>query len=319
MSNPMETTSKKIFVAGGRGLVGSAIIRCLKDQGYANILAPAHAELDLMDQNAVNLYFEKNKPERVFLAAAKVGGIMANSTYPADFIYQNLMIQNSLIHQSYLHGVQKLLFLGSSCIYPRECDQPIREEYLMTGPLESTNSPYAIAKIAGIEMCWAYNLQYKTHFIPVMPTNLYGPNDNFDYETSHVLPALIRKFHEAKEKNLDFVTVWGTGSPKREFLHVEDLARACVFLMETDAAAKLDLKKLLVNIGTGKDLSIAELALLVKQVVGFNGDIIYDRSKPDGTPQKLLDISVLNSLGWTSQVSLEEGIHTTYKWFLENY
>ena len=312
----METDSKKIFVAGGRGLVGLAIIGCLKDKGYFNILAPSHEELDLMDQNLVNLYFEKEKPEIVFLAAAKVGGIVANSTYPADFIYQNLMIQNSLTHQSYVHGVEKLLFLGSSCIYPRDCDQPIKEKYLMTGPLEPSNSPYAIAKIAGIEMCWAYNRQYNTHFIPVMPTNLYGPNDNFDYETSHVLPALIRKFHEAKKNNLDSVTVWGTGTPKREFLHVDDLARACVFLMET-AATKLDLKKPLINIGTGKDLSIADLALLVKQVVGFNGDIIYDRSKPDGTPQKLLDVSVLTSLGWTSQVPLKEGIQMTYKWFLK--
>jgi len=316
MSKHMETDSKKIFVAGGRGLVGLAIIGCLKDKGYFNILAPSHEELDLMDQNAVNLYFEKEKPEIVFLAAAKVGGIVANSTYPADFIYQNLMIQNSLIHQSYVHGVGKLLFFGSSCIYPRDCDQPIKEKYLMTGPLEPSNSPYAIAKIAGIEMCWAYNRQYNTHFIPVMPTNLYGPNDNFDYETSHVLPALIRKFHEAKKNNLDSVTVWGTGTPKREFLHVDDLARACVFLMET-AATKLDLKKPLINIGTGKDLSIADLALLVKQVVGFNGDIIYDRSKPDGTPQKLLDVSVLTSLGWTSQVPLKEGIQMTYKWFLK--
>ncbi len=314
----METTSKKIFVAGARGLVGSAIIGCLKDKGYANVLAPSHEELDLMDQQAVSLYFEKHKPEIVFMAAAKVGGIVANSTYPADFIYQNLMIQNSLIHLSYVHGVQKLLFLGSSCIYPRNCDQPIKEEYLMTGPLEPSNSPYAIAKIAGIEMCWAYNRQYNTHFIPVMPTNLYGPNDNFDYETSHVLPALIRKFHEAKENNLDSVSVWGTGTPKREFLHVDDLARACVFLMEADTGTKFDLKKPLINIGTGKDLSIAELALQIKQVVGFDGDIIYDTSKPDGTPQKLLDVSVLTSLGWTSQVSLKEGIHTTYKWFLKN-
>jgi len=318
MSKHMEKDSKKIFVAGARGLVGSAIMGRLKKKGYANILAPPHKELDLMDQKAVHLYFERNKPEIVFLAAAKVGGIVANSTYPAEFIYQNLMIQNSLIHQSYVHGVKKLLFLGSSCIYPRDCEQPIKEEYLMTGPLEPSNSPYAIAKIAGIEMCWAYNRQYATHFIPVMPTNLYGPNDNFDFETSHVLPALIRKFHEAKEKNLDSVTVWGTGTPKREFLHVDDLARACVFLMETDVGNKLDLEKPLINIGTGKDLSIAELAFLVKQVVGFNGDIIYDTSKPDGTPQKLLDVSVLTSLGWTSQVSLKEGIHTTYKWFLKN-
>ena len=309
----------KIFVAGGCGLVGSAIIGHLKKKGYSNILSPSHKELDLMDQQAVNLYFAKKKPEIVFLAAAKVGGIVANSTYPADFIYQNLMIQNSLIHQSYLHGVKKLLFLGSSCIYPRDCDQPIREEYLMTGPLEPSNSPYAVAKIAGIEMCWAYNRQYNTLFLPVMPTNLYGPNDNFDYETSHVLPALIRKFHEAKVNNLDSVSVWGSGMPRREFLHVNDLARACVFLMETDAATKLDMKKPLINIGTGKDLSIAELVLLVKQVVGFNGDIIYDRSKPDGTPQKLLDVSILTSLGWKAHVSLKDGIHTTYKWFLENY
>lgn len=309
----MKTDSSKIFVAGVGGLVGSAIIDCLGKKGYSNILAPSHQELELMDRQAVNQYFEKNKPEYVFLAAAKVGGIVANSTYPAEFIYQNLMIQNILIHLSYVHKVKKLLFLGSSCIYPRDCKQPIKEEYLMTGPLEPTNSSYAIAKIAGIEMCWAYNRQYNTHFIPVMPTNLYGPNDNFDYETSHVLPALIRKIHEAKQNNHDSVTVWGSGEPKREFLHVDDLARACVFLMERDLNTKLDLQKPLINIGTGKDLSINELVILIKKVVGFNGGITYDRSKPDGTPKKLLDVSFLKSLGWTAQVPLGDGIHSTYE------
>ncbi|MCP3876727.1 MAG: GDP-L-fucose synthase [Desulfobacteraceae bacterium] len=310
--------NSKIFVAGPRGLVGSAIIRCLKKNGYLNILSPAHSELELMDQNAVDAYFKKNKPDYVYLAAAKVGGIMANSTYPADFIFQNLMIQNSIIHQSCVHKVKKLIFLGSSCIYPKHCPQPMKEEHLMTGKLESTNSPYAIAKIAGIEMCWAYNRQYKTKFIPVMPTNLYGPNDNFNLETSHVLPALIRKFHEAKQNKKSSVTVWGTGSPKREFLNVDDLADACLFLMNKDFTKNDYLNNPLFNIGTGKDISIKQLAQLIKETTEFKGEITFDTTKPDGTPQKLLDVSKMNILQWKADTKLHNGITDTYKWYLLN-
>lgn len=299
--------NSKIFIAGPRGLVGSAIIRCLKKNGYSNILRPLHSELELMDQNAVDAYFKENKPDYVFLAAAKVGGIMANSTYPADFIYQNLMIQNSIIHNSHIHKVKKLIFLGSSCIYPKHCAQPMKEEDLMTGKLEPTNSPYAIAKIAGIEMCWAYNRQYKTQFIPVMPTNLYGPEDNFDLETSHVLPALMRKFHEAKQNEKASVTVWGTGSPKREFLHVDDLADACLFLMNKEFAKNDYLNDPLFNIGCGKDITIKELAQLIKEITEFKGKIIFDTSKPDGTPQKLLDVSNINALNWKAATTLENG------------
>ena len=306
-----------IFVAGAKGLAGSAIIRCLKKHGCTNILAPSHSELELMDQQAVSSYFEKHKPGYVFLAAAKVGGILANDTYPADFIYSNLMIQNSIIHQSYVHKIKKLLFLGSSCIYPRNCPQPIKEEYLMTGPLEPTNSAYAVAKIAGIEMCRAYNKQYNTKFIPVMPTNLSGPNDNFDLETSHVLPALIRKFHEAKQSNADAVTIWGTGKPKREFLHVDDLAEACIYLMNL-SDDKLSLKDSpLFNIGTGTDLTVGELAELIKKITGFKGDISYDTSKPDGTPQKRLDVSKMKTLGWQSKINLNNGISQVYEWYAQ--
>ncbi len=298
----------KIFIAGSRGLVGSAIVRNLTKKGYIKLLTPSHAELDMLDPHSVAAWFKKNKPDYVFLAAAKVGGILANSTYPADFIFQNLVIQTNIIHQSHIHKVKKLLFLGSSCIYPKNCPQPMKEEYLMTGPLEPTNSPYAVAKIAGIEMCWSYNRQYRTKFIPVMPTNLYGPNDNFDLETSHVMPALIRKFYEAKINNKKTVTVWGTGTPRREFLHVDDLADACVFVMENAFFKEYYKNTPLLNIGTGKDISIKELAGLIRSIIGFKGDIIFDKSKPDGTPIKLLDVSKINQLNWFATTSLEDGI-----------
>ena len=307
----------KIFIAGAKGLVGSSLIRCLEKNGYTNILAPPHSQLELMDQQAVSSYFEKHKPEYVFFAAAKVGGILANSTYPADFIYQNLMIQTGIIHQSCVHKVKRLLFLGSSCIYPKHCPQPIKEEYLMTGPLEPTNSPYAVAKIAGIEMCWSYNKQYDTKFIPVMPTNLYGPNDNFDLETAHVLPALIRKFHEAKQSSADSVTIWGTGKPKREFLHVDDLSEACIYLMNLSDTELLLKEKPLFNIGTGRDITIKELAELIKEITGFKGEIHHDTSKPDGTPQKLLDVSKLNTLGWEASKFLKYGISQVYALYKE--
>ena len=305
----------KIFIAGPKGLVGSALIGHLEKNGYTNLLAPFHSELELMESLAVSRYFEKNKPKYVFLAAAKVGGILANSTYPADFIYQNLMIQNNIIHQSYVHNIKKLLFLGSSCIYPKHCPQPMKEEYLMTGPLEPTNSPYAVAKIAGIEMCWSYNRQYRTKFIPVMPTNLYGPNDNFDLETSHVLPALIRKFHEARQNNAESVIVWGTGVPKREFLHVDDLADACLFLMQKEFSDQEYKNKPLFNIGSGRDISVKELAELIKEIAGFKGKIVFDTSIPDGTPQKLLDISKLKTLKWCASTTLNDGIAGTYATF----
>jgi len=307
----------KIFIAGPRGLVGSALIRHLEKVGYKNLLTPSHSELELMDTQAVSAYFEKTNPDYVFLGAAKVGGIMANSTFPADFIYHNLMIQNNIIHQSYVHKIKKLLFLGSSCIYPKHCPQPIKEEYLLTGPLEPSNSPYAVAKIAGIEMCWSYNRQYGTKFIPVMPTNLYGPNDNFDLETSHVLPALIRKFHEAKENNQSSVTVWGTGSPKREFLHVDDLADACIYIMRKKFEHPEYKNKPLFNIGTGKDITIKELAELIKETTGFKGKIIFDASKPDGTPQKVLDISKTNHLNWYAATAFKDGIEGTYAFLRE--
>ena len=305
----------KIFIAGPRGLVGSAIIRHLEKKGYTSLLAPTHSELELMDSQAVSAYFKKNKPKYVFLAAAKVGGILANNTYPADFIYQNLMIQSNIIHQSHVHNIQKLLFLGSSCIYPKLCPQPMKEEYLMTGPLEPTNSPYAVAKIAGIEMCWSYNRQYGTKFIPVMPTNLYGPNDNFDLETSHVLPALIRKFHEAKQNEAESVIVWGTGSPKREFLYVDDLVDACLFIIQKKFSNQEYKNKPLFNIGSGKDISIKELADLIKDITGFKGKIVFDTSKPDGTLQKLLDVSKLNTLNWHAATPLKDGVAKTYDFF----
>lgn len=307
----------KIFIAGPKGLVGSALIRHLEKNGFSNLLAPTHAELELMDTRAVSAYFDQIRPDYVFLAAAKVGGILANSTYPADFIHQNLMIQSNLIHQSYVHHVKKLLFLGSSCIYPKHCPQPMKEEYLMTGPLEPTNSPYAVAKIAGIEMCWSYNRQYGTKFIPVMPTNLYGANDNFDLETSHVLPALIAKFHGAKESRQPTVTVWGTGTPKREFLHVDDLADACLFIMQKEFSAETYENSPLFNIGTGHDIRISELAALIKKITGFEGNIVFDPSKPDGTSRKLLDVSKMEKMGWKARTSLENGVASTYAAFPE--
>lgn len=302
----MKKTSK-IYIAGHRGMVGSSILRALKAKGYSNFLLKTSAELDLRNQQAVADFFAFEKPDYVFLAAAKVGGIVANNTYRADFIYENMMIQSNVIHQAYLNGVKKLLFLGSSCIYPKLAPQPLKEEYLLTGLLEPTNEPYAIAKIAGIKMCDAYREQYGCNFISVMPTNLYGPNDNYDLNNSHVLPALLRKFITAKNNGDTAVTIWGTGSPLREFLHADDLADACLFLMQTHNDSGL------VNIGVGEDISILDLAKMVKQIVGFEGEIITDTSKPDGTPRKLMDVSKLTNLGWKASISLEEGIKKVYK------
>jgi len=306
-------SDSKIYVAGHKGLVGSAIVRRLQALGYTNLLYRTRERLDLSNQKDVEDFIASEKPEYVFLAAAKVGGIYANNTYPAEFIYDNLMVQTNVIHAAYRHGVKKLLFLGSSCIYPKFAPQPMKEEYLLTGELEPTNEPYAIAKIAGIKTCQAYNRQYGTDFIPVMPTNLYGPNDNFDLESSHVLPALIRKFHEAKRENMPEVEIWGTGAPKREFLHVDDLADACVFLMKNydyrDTAP-------FVNIGAGEDLSIKELAELIKDVTGFAGALKFNPDKPDGTPRKLLDVSKLKALGWEAKISLADGLKKTYEWFI---
>ena len=307
----MEKDSK-IYVAGHRGMVGSAIVRRLTKDGYTNLILRTRQELDLLDQQAVQQFFEQERPEYVFLAAAKVGGILANNTYRAQFIYENLQIQNNIIHSAYRYGVKKLLFLGSSCIYPKMAPQPIKEEYLLTGPLEPTNEPYAIAKIAGIKMCEAYNAQYGTNFISTMPNNLYGPHDNFDLQTSHVLPALIRKFHEAKVNHRPYVEIWGTGTPRREFLHVDDLADACVFLMQHYNDSQF------VNVGVGEDISIKELALLIQDIVGYQGELRFDTSKPDGTPRKLLDVSRLHALGWKARIPLREGIHQTYQWFLEH-
>lgn len=303
----------KIYVAGHRGLAGSAIMRRLKADGHHHTVVRAHSELDLTDQRAVREFFAAEKPDYVFLAAAKVGGIHANNTYRADFIFQNMAIQTNVIDASYRAGVKKLLFLGSSCIYPKYAPQPIKEEYLLTGLLEPTNEPYAIAKIAGIKMCGAYNQQYGTNFLSVMPTNLYGPGDNYDLQNSHVLPALIRKMHEAKTKNDAQVEVWGTGTPRREFLYSDDLADACVFLMKH--CASKDIGEF-VNIGTGSDQTIAEIARLVAEVVGFNGGLVFDTAKPDGTPKKLLDISRLTTLGWTAQTGLREGLTKVYRDFL---
>jgi len=303
----------KIYIAGHRGMVGSAIYRKLEKEGYSNLLTRTSAELDLRDQKAVADFFSAEKPEYVFLAAAKVGGIIANNTYRADFLYENLQIQNNVIHSSYLNGVTKLMFLGSSCIYPKMAPQPLKEEYLLTGLLESTNEPYAIAKIAGIKMCDAYRAQYGCNYISVMPTNLYGFNDNYHPQNSHVLPALIRRFHEAKVQNLPSVTIWGTGSPKREFLFADDLAEACYYLMNNYDQEGL------VNIGTGEDLSIKDLALLVKTVVGYAGEITFDTSKPDGTPRKLMDVSKLHATGWKHTIELPEGIAMAYSDFLNNY
>ncbi len=321
----------KIYVAGGTGMVGSAIIKCLLAEGYWNIISNYHikkplasslqphtsgvnfVQLDLEIQKDVEEFFKNERPEYVFLAAAKVGGIYANNTYPADFIYNNLIIEANVVHSAYLHGVRKLLFLGSSCIYPRLATQPMKEEYLLTGELEPTNEPYAIAKIAGIKLCQSYNRQYGTNFISVMPTNLYGPNDNYDPMTSHVLPALIRRFHQAKIDKIPFVEAWGTGTPRREFMYSEDMAEACVFLMNDYDGDKI------VNIGTGEDITIRELADLIAEVVGYKEEIRWDTSKLDGTPRKLLDVSFLHSMGWKHKITLEEGLRLTYDDFLKNY
>ena len=301
----------KIYVAGHRGLVGSAIVRNLEAKGYKNILCRTHKELDVTNQEAVRRFFEEEKPEYVFLAAAKVGGIHANNTYPADFIYDNLMIQNNVIKAAHDFKVKKLLFLGSTCIYPKMAPQPIKEEYLLTGSLEETNEAYAVAKIAGLEMCKFFKRQYGDNFISCMPTNLYGPNDNFDLKNSHVLPALIRKFHEAKVNNSAVVEVWGTGTPLREFLYVDDMADACVFLMENYDGEQH------VNIGTGEEVSIRELAETVKEVVGFEGELVFNTDMPDGTPRKLTTVDKLHGLGWKHKVSLNEGIRLAYNWFVE--
>ena len=308
----MMDKNSKIFLAGHRGLVGSAIYKLLKEDGYNNIVVKTREELDLLDDKKVRKFFETEKPEYVFLAAAKVGGIIANSENPADFIYENIKIETNVIHSSYLSKVKKLLFLGSSCIYPKLAKQPIKEEYLLSGYLEKSNIGYAVAKIAGIVMAQKYNEQYGTNFISVMPSNLYGPGDNFNLHNSHVLPALIRKFHNAKENNDNSVEVWGTGNPRREFIYIDDLARACLFLMNNYNESEI------VNIGAGKDYSIKELAEIIKSELGFSGEIKWDTTKPDGTPRKLLDVSKLKDLGWQPSINLKEGISKTYKWFLDN-
>ncbi len=304
--------NSKIYVAGHRGLVGSAIVRNLSEKGYNNIVYRTHKELDLTNQTEVNNFFQKERPEYVFLAAAKVGGINANNNYPAQFIYENLMIQNNIIKAAHDHAVTKLLFLGSTCIYPKLAPQPIKEEYLLSGYLEPTNEAYAVAKIAGLEMCKFFKRQYGDNFISCMPTNLYGPNDNFDLNNSHVMPALIRKFHEAKTSNSSQVVVWGTGKPLREFLYVDDMADACVYLMENYDGEQH------VNIGTGEEVTIEELAYLIKNAVDFKGEIVFDSSKPDGTPRKLTDVTKLHQLGWKHKVDLHEGVEMAYKWFIDN-
>lgn len=315
--------SSKIYVAGHQGLVGSALMKRLSSAGYTNLVTRTHRDLDLTEETAVRTFFEQESPEYVFLAAAKVGGILANNKYPAEFIHQNLSIQNRVIHECWRTGVKRLLFLGSSCIYPRECQQPIKEEYFLTGPLEATNRPYALAKIAGVEMCWAYNRQYGTQYIAAMPTNLYGPEDNFDLEKSHVLPALIRKMHDARVSRHSDVVVWGTGTPRREFLYSEDMAEACVFIMKLPDAVLAPLltgenTAPLVNIGFGEDITILELARMVARVLGFHGNIAFDNSKPDGTPRKLLDNSRLRSMGWPGpSTRLENGIQKSYQYFLK--
>jgi GDP-L-fucose synthase len=305
-------TQDKIFVAGHRGMVGSAIVRKLNQKGFFNIITRSSKELDLTNQLLVNEFFETEKPQFVFLAAAKVGGIHANNTYRADFLYQNLMMESNVIHAAYINNVEKLFFLGSSCIYPKAAPQPLKEEYLLTGPLEQTNEPYAIAKIAGIKLCESYRRQYNCNFISAMPTNLYGPNDNYDLNNSHVLPALIRKFHTAKVESKDEVVVWGTGTPLREFLHVDDLAEACFYLMQNYNEEQL------VNVGSGVDISIKDLALLVKKIVGFTGNLIFDETKPDGTYRKLMDVSKLEKLGWKYTIELEKGIEMVYQDVLKN-
>jgi GDP-L-fucose synthase len=311
----------KIYVAGHRGLVGSAILRRLVSEGYENLLLRTSKELDLRKQGAVTRFFDDEKPEYVFLAAAKVGGIAANNNYPAEFIHDNLQIQNNIIHNAYLTGAKRLLFLGSTCIYPRLAPQPLKEEYLLNGQLEPTNDAYAVAKIAGITMCRSYNRQYGTSFLAAMPTNLYGPGDNFDLEKSHVLPALIRKFHEATERGDESVAVWGTGAPLREFLHVDDLADACLFLMklpEDDYSLLLTSQSspALINIGSGEEVTIKELALLVKEVIGFAGEVVFDPSRPDGTPRKLSDVGKIRSSGWKHKIGLREGLESTFDWYL---
>ena len=313
----MSRTDAKIFVAGSRGMVGSAIVRRLNSEGYRDLLTPKRTELDLVDQRAVHEYLAEHRPDFVFVAAARVGGIVANNTYRAEFIYENLMVQVNVIHGAHLAGVQHLMFLGSSCVYPRECPQPMKEEYLLTGPLEKTNEPYAVAKIAGIRQCEAYQAQYGRNYISVMPTNLYGPNDHYDLQNSHVLPALIRKAHEAKERGDREFVVWGSGKPKREFLYVDDLAEACVFLMEKQRAGET--LPSLINIGCGEDMTIRELAETVMSVVGFEGKITFDASKPDGTPRKLLDTTRINALGWRPRTSLRDGIRVSYEDFQRRY
>lgn len=305
--------NSKIYIAGHNGMVGSALVRKLAADGYTNLVLRTSSEFDLTNQKSVIDFFKAEKPEYVFLAAAKVGGIQANNTYKGQFLYENLMIQSNVIHQSYVHGVKKLLFLGSSCIYPKHASQPLKESYLLTGALEPTNEPYAIAKIAGIKLCESYQAQYGCNFISVMPTNLYGPNDNYDLENSHVLPALLRKFHEAKINGDSFVEIWGTGTPKREFLHVDDLAEACVYLMMNYN------EKEFVNIGTGYDISIRELALLIKKIVGFKGELKWNSAKPDGTPRKVLDVSKLSDLGWNYKISLKDGVRKVYIQKFENF
>lgn len=305
----MLSKNAKIYVAGHRGMVGSALMRRLQRAGYAHLITRTRQELDLLDQAAVQDFMSAARPDYVFLAAAKVGGILANDRYRADFIYQNLVIETNVIHAAFSAGVQRLMFLGSSCIYPRDCPQPIKEQYLLAGPLESTNEPYAIAKIAGIKLCESFNRQYGTRYVCGMPTNLYGPYDNFDLESSHVIPALLRKFHEARKRREPFVQVWGTGNARREFLHVDDLADACVFLMERDIGDDL------LNIGTGVDLTIRELASTIKDIVGFHGEPVFDPHRPDGTPRKLLDVSRLRNLGWQAGYSLRAGLQQTYEWY----
>ena len=313
----------KIFIAGHRGMVGSALVRCLQAEGYSTLLLRTRAELDLRNQAAVEAFFREEQPEYVFLAAATVGGIMANSSYKAEFIYDNLMIQTNIIHNSWLNNVKRLLFLGSTCIYPKNAPQPIKEEHLLTSPLEPSNDAYAIAKIAGIYQCRSYNQQYGTKYLAAMPNNLYGTNDNFDLEKSHVLPALIRKFHEAKVAGNPTVTVWGSGSPLREFLHVDDLAAACLFLLNLEDAGYDGILNdvaapALINVGSGEEVTIRDLALLIKRIVGFEGELVFDASKPDGTPRKLADVARLQTLGWKSNIKLLNGIATTYDWYLEH-
>lgn len=314
----MSQFQKRIFVAGHRGMVGSAIVRCLAERGYSNVISRSRAELDLTDQAQVRAFFAEEKPQEVYVAAAKVGGIHANNSYPAEFIYSNLMVEANVIHEAWRNGVSKLLFLGSSCIYPRLAAQPMSEDALLTGKLEPTNEPYAIAKIAGIKLCESYNRQYGCDFRSVMPTNLYGPGDNYHPENSHVLPAMIRRFHEAKLADAPAVVIWGTGAPKREFLYVDDMARACVHVMDLPRetyAACTEVTTSHINVGTGEDLSIAELASLVSEVVGYQGEIRYDTGKPDGAPRKLLDISRIRELGWTPEVSLRDGVTRAYEDF----